>query len=329
MFTTQKSPRYTRFPVVPILMALPSSKQLLQFVIPLLACSAFLFAQQPAQKPEVATRIVMLGTGNPGADPQRSGPAVAIVVGDTAYLVDSGPGIVRRAAAASQNGVQALDPPKLGMVFITHLHSDHTLGYPDLIFTPWVLGRDKPLEVYGPTGLRAMTRNILDAWQEDIAIRTDGLEHANRTGYHVNVHEIQPGVVYQDQNVKVTAFLVSHGSWKQAFGYRFDTPDRSIVLSGDTAPTEAVVKACNRCDVLIHEVYSQVEFERRTPDWQRYHSHFHTSSQELGRIASEAHPGLLILYHQLFWGTTEEQLLQEIHRVYPGKVVSAHDLDEY
>ncbi len=311
-------------------MALPSSKQLLQFVIPLLACSAFLFAQQPAQKPEMrTTRIVMLGTGTPNADPQRSGPAVAIVVGDTAYLVDSGPGIVRRAAAAALNGVHALEAPKLGMVFITHLHSDHTLGYPDLIFTPWVLGRDKPLEAYGPTGLRAMTRNILDAWQEDIAIRTDGLEHANRTGYHVNVHEIQPGVVYQDQNVKVTAFLVSHGSWKQAFGYRFDTPDRSIVLSGDTAPTEAVVKACNRCDVLIHEVYSQVGFERRTPDWQRYHSHFHTSSQELGRIASEAHPGLLILYHQLFWGTTEAQLLEEIHQVYSGKVVSAHDLDEY
>jgi len=294
-----------------------------------LACSGLQSAQQPKPKVESDTRIVMLGTGTPIPDPQRSGPAVAIVASDTAYLVDCGPGIVRRAAAAAQNGVEALDPPKLGMVFVTHLHSDHTLGLPDLIFTPWIEGREKPLEAYGPEGLKAMTRNILEAWKEDIAIRTEGLEHGNRTGYQVNVHEIQPGVVYQDENVKVTAFPVAHGSWKQAFGYRFDTHDRSIVLSGDTAPTQAVVKACNRCDVLIHEVYSQAGFDRLPPGRQQYHSHFHTSTRELGRIASEANPGLLILYHQLFFGTTEEQLLEEIHRVYAGKVVSAHDLDVY
>jgi ribonuclease BN (tRNA processing enzyme) len=300
-----------------------------QLGIVLLTSAAVVFAQQPSPKSEHGTRIVMLGTGTPNPDPERAGPAVAIVVGDTAYLVDCGTGIVRRAAAAGLNGINALDPEKLGIVFITHLHSDHTLGYPDLILTPWILGRDKPLEAYGPKGLRAMTQNILRAWREDIAVRTNGLERANRTGYRVNVHEIQPGLVYEDQNVKVTAFLVSHGSWKQAFGYRFDTRDRSIVLSGDTAPSEAVIKACNGCDVLIHEVYSQAGFEGRPADWQQYHSHFHTSSQELGRIASQAKPGLLILYHQLLWGTTEAQLLQEIHQVYSGKVVSAHDLDVY
>lgn len=305
------------------------ARYLLPVCVFLVECSSLLLAQQLAPTPESKTSIVMLGTGTPIPDPQRSGPAVAVVVNDRAYLVDCGTGIVRRAAAAAQSGVEALDPAQLGIVFVTHLHSDHTLGYPDLIFTPWIEGRQKPLEAYGPEGLQAMTRNILEAWKEDIAIRTEGLEHGNRTGYHVNVHEIQPGVIYHDENVKVTAFLVAHGSWKQSFGYRFDTRDRSIVLSGDTAPTEAVVKACNRCDVLIHEVYSQAGFDRKPPAGQNYHSHFHTSSQELGRIANEAKPGLLILYHQLFWGTTEEQLIEEIHRVYAGKVVSAHDLDEY
>jgi ribonuclease BN (tRNA processing enzyme) len=300
-----------------------------QLGIVLLTWTAVVFAQQPSPKPEHGTRIVMLGTGTPNPDPERAGPAVAIVVGNTPFLVDCGTGVVRRAAAAELNGINALDPERLGIVFITHLHSDHTLGYPDLILTPWILGRDKPLEAYGPKGLHAMTQNILRAWREDIAIRTNGLEHANRAGYRVNVHEIQPGLVYEDQNVKVTAFLVAHGSWKQAFGYRFDTHDRSIVLSGDTTPSETVVKACNGCDVLIHEVYSQAGFEGRSADWQQYHSHFHTSSQELGRIASQAKPGLLILYHQLLWGTTEAQLLQEIHQAYPGKVVSAHDLDVY
>jgi ribonuclease BN (tRNA processing enzyme) len=304
-------------------------KHLLQVGITLLTSAALVLAQQPSPKAEPGTRIVMLGTGTPNPDPERAGPAIAIVVGNTAYLVDCGTGIVRRAASAELNGIKALDPEKLGIVFITHLHSDHTLGYPDLTLTPWILGRDKPLEAYGPKGLRAMTQNILRAWREDIAIRTNGLEHANRTGYRVDVHEIQPGLVYEDQNVKVTAFRVSHGSWKQAFGYRFDTRDRSIVLSGDTAPSEAVVKACNGCDVLIHEVYSQAGFEGRPADWQQYHSRFHTSSQELGRIASQAKPGLLILYHQLLWGPTEAQLLEEIHKVYSGKVVSAHDLDVY
>jgi ribonuclease BN (tRNA processing enzyme) len=163
--------------------------------------------------------------------------------------VDSGPGVVRRAAAAQRNGVAALAVQNIHVVFITHLHSDHTLGYPDLILSPWVLGRVEPLEVYGPWGLRNMTDYIEKAWEKDIDVRTNGLEQANRTGYKVHVHEIAPGIIYRDKNVTVSAFSVAHGSWDQAFGYRFETADRRIVLSGDTAPTDTVVKACNRCDV--------------------------------------------------------------------------------
>ena len=272
------------------------------------------------------TQIVLLGTGTPNADPDRSGPAVAIVVDETPYLVDFGPGVVRRAAAANRMGVKALAMPKLTRAFVTHLHSDHTAGYPDLILTPWVLDREQPLEVYGPKGLKAMTDHILKAYREDIRIRLDGLEPANETGYKVGVTEIKPGVIYSDQNVKVTAFAVKHGSWPQAFGYRFDTPDRSIVISGDCAPSESVITNCNGCDVLIHEVYSQVGFATRPPVWQRYHSSFHTSSRELGEIASKAKPGLLILYHQLYWGTSDEQLVDEVRQFYKGRVVSGSDL---
>ncbi len=116
----------------------------------------------------------MLGTGNPAADPERFGPAVAIVVNDRAYLVDCGPGMVRRAAAAEKNGIAALKAKELKIVFITHLHSDHTLGYPDLIFSPWVLGRKEPLEAYGPHGLKAMTSHIEKAWTEDVRVRRTG-----------------------------------------------------------------------------------------------------------------------------------------------------------
>ena len=271
----------------------------------------------------LATQIVLLGTGTPNADPERSGPAVAIVVNGVPYLVDCGPGVVRRAAAAG------LAAKSLNKVFVTHLHSDHTVGYPDLILSPWVLERTEPLEAYGPRGISAMTKHILKAYEEDIDIRLHGLEPSNHTGYKVNAHEIQPGVVYRYANVTVKAFLVKHGSWRQAFGYRFETPDRTIVISGDTTAAPGVIENCKGCDVLIHEVYSQAGFAGRSPAWQKYHANFHTSSRELGELAAKAQPGLLILYHQLFWGTKEEDLLKEIARVYKGKVVSGHDLDVF
>jgi ribonuclease BN (tRNA processing enzyme) len=275
------------------------------------------------------TQIVFLGTGTPNADPDRFGPSVAIVVNDTPYLVDFGPGVVRRASAAHRNGIAGLTMPKLTRAFLTHLHSDHTAGYPDLILTPWVLDRVEPLEVYGPKGLKNMTDHILAAYQEDIKMRLNGGEPSNKTGYRVNVHEIKPGVVYKDANVTVTAFPVKHGSWREAYGYRFQTPDRTIVISGDTAPAETIVASCHGCDVLIHEVYSTSGFATRPPVWQKYHSQFHTSSKELAAIANRAKPGLLILYHQLFWGTSEEDLVKEITTTYNGKVASAHDLEVY
>src|SRR5215217_1138903 len=161
--------------------------------------------------PPARTQVVLLGTGSPPADPLRSGPATAIVVGDASYLVDLGPGVVRRAAAAAQKGIPSLAANRLQTAFITHLHSDHTVGYPDLIFSTWVVGRRAPLQVYGPVGLADMTRHIMQAWQADIDIRTRGMEQRTRTGLDVEVHEVTPGVVYQDARIKVTAFPNAHG----------------------------------------------------------------------------------------------------------------------
>jgi len=280
------------------------------------------FARTPSQ-------IVLLGTGTPNADPDRSGPSVAIVINDTPYLIDFGPGVVRRAAAAFQKGIKGLAVKNLNRAFVTHLHSDHTAGYPDLILTPWVLERKEPLEVYGPKGIKAMTGHILKAYREDIDIRLGGGEPSNKTGYKVIAHEIKPGIVYKDENVTVKAFLVNHGSWPEAYGFRFETPDRTIVISGDCRPSPSVIQNCNGCDVLIHEVYSQAGFATRPAEWQRYHSRYHTSSRELAELASKARPGLLVLYHQLFWDTSDDDLLKEVRAGYAGKVVSGRDLDVY
>lgn len=274
--------------------------------------------------------LIVLGTGTPNADPDRSGPALAIIAGGVPYLVDAGPGIVRRAAAAERAGVAALAPRKLGRVFITHLHSDHTVGLPDLIFTPWVLERSAPLQVYGPKGIAAMVQHIEAAYAEDIHVRVDGAEPANTTGYKAVAHEVQSGVVYRDSHVVVRTFAVPHGDWKVALGYRFDAGGRSIVVSGDTRSSTDVVRACNGCDILVHEVYSAERFKTRPPEWQRYHARAHTSTTELAALATIAKPKLLVLYHQLYWGTDDAGLLREIRAAgYTGDVVSAHDLGIY
>jgi ribonuclease BN (tRNA processing enzyme) len=273
------------------------------------------------------THLVLLGTGTPNADPDRSGPAVAVVVNGSSYLVDAGPGVVRRAAAASARGIPALEPSRLDRVFLTHLHSDHTVGLPDLLLTPWVLERERPLEVHGPAGTGEMLGHLMAAYEADIRRRIDGLQPQNATGWRAVPHIVTPGVVYADSDVSVTAIAVPHEDWPEAFAYRFATADRVIVISGDTRPTEAIVDACRGCDVLVHEVYSDAGFARRDSAWQRYHAHAHTSARDLAALAARARPRLLVLYHQLLWGTTPDDLVAEVRRGYDGAVVFGRDLD--
>ncbi len=275
------------------------------------------------------TRVVLLGTGTPNADPDRSGPAVAVVVGGRSYLVDCGPGVVRRAAAAYHNGIESLRADRLTRLFITHLHSDHTIGLPDLILTPWALDRKQPLQVYGPPGTEQMTDHLLKAYAEDIAVRLHGNQPIDPQAQIVKAKDVTPGRVYRDQQVEVTAFAVRHGAWKHAYGFKFVTADRTVVISGDTTPADSVVEQCNGCDVLVHEVYSKAAFDRREPSWQAYHAASHTSTEQLAEIARRAKPGLLVLYHQLLWGATPQQCLDEIRRGYSGKVVYGNDLDVY
>ena len=158
------------------------------------------------------TKVVLLGTGTPIPDPDRSGPATAIVVGDSAYLVDFGPGVIRRAEAAALNRkIPAVEPGNLKVAFVTHLHSDHTAGYSDLILTGWTSGRTVPLEVYGPSGLTSMTEHILQAYRIDIETRTNPESPMHDIGrfpdaWKMNAHEINAGVIYRDEKVTVTAF---------------------------------------------------------------------------------------------------------------------------
>jgi len=284
------------------------------------------------------SRVVMLGTGTPNPTPERMGPCAAVIVDGQAYLVDFGVGLVRRAAEMTARGIEALAAAKLTRGFLTHLHSDHTLGLPDLILTPWVLKRSESLKLFGPAGTEAMVDYLLKAYAVDIQSRQDGLEQANQVGIQVEVTEIDEGVVYQDERVTVEAFRVNHPPF-EAYGYKFTCPDKVIVFSGDTTPTNNIIQWAQGCDILVHEVFSAQGVKRRSPIWQRYHTSVHTSSVQLGELASQIKPRTLVLNHQLFFRVPDEEgqvisaldrereMIREIQQNYRGEVISARDGD--
>ncbi len=289
------------------------------------------------------TQLVLLGTGTPNACPWASGPATAVVVGDRSYLVDFGPGVVRQAAKAYAQGIDALRPDKLQVAFCTHLHSDHTAGYADLIFTPWVLERPEKLQVYGPKGLQSMTEHIHKAYQVDIDFRIHGFEKANEAGYLVNVHEIAGGIIYRDDYVTVEAIPTAHGTL-ESYAYKFITESGSILISGDTAPLESIAQAAAGCDILLHEVEYTAGVGVRLPKWQQYHREVHTFSTDLAQLAQAAKPRLLVTYHRIYHmeiqdntrdipaeiARRDEAILQEIRAAgYEGPTVNGRDLDVF
>ncbi len=273
------------------------------------------------------TQVVLLGTGTPNPDPDRFGPSVAIVVDSTSYIIDCGPGVVRRAAAAYRKGVKGLNPVLLNKLFITHLHSDHTAGYADFLLTPAVLKRKGPLKVFGPKGTKNLNEHIVKAYAPDFNIRVFGLEKGDSLAYKTEVTEIEEGLIYKDELVTVFAFSVPHGNWPEAYGYKFITPNKTIVVSGDCTFNEKLIAMSKGCDILIHEVYSEDGWSRRSDAWKNYHKNFHTSSSQLAEIANKVKPVLLVLVHQLIWDSTEEMLLKEITSRYSGKVISGTDLE--
>ena len=275
------------------------------------------------------TKLIILGSGTPNPDPNRSGSSYAILVNETAYLVDFGPGAVRQAAALSESWggpFKALNVENLEHAFLTHIHSDHSIGLADLLLTPWVMGRNKKLKLFGPKALKEMAESISNAYRKDIDYRINGTQPTNNVGYKVDFKELIEGEVFKDSNLVVDAFLVNHGELEDSYGFRFRTKDKTIIFSGDTSPSKKVEEYAHKADILVHEVYSQSGFLKKTNDWQIYHKGHHTSSLEVAELAKKAKPKKLVLSHILFWGTTPEKLFQEVSNNYEGEVILAKDL---
>ena len=276
------------------------------------------------------TKLIVLGSGTPNPDPERYGSGYAVVVNNSAYIIDFGPGIVRRISAMSPTwggDYPSMELQNINIAFLTHIHSDHSGALADLILTPWIMGRNEPLRLYGPPGLNAMSKNITEAYIDDIDYRLYGSQPANKLGYTTKVTEIsKDGLIFKDDNVEVTAFKNAHGDFQNSFGFLFVTKDKKILLSGDTAVSENLKKYGTDLDILVHEVFSSETFINKTKDWQIYHQAHHTSSIDLGIIANELKPKKLVLSHILFWGASEESLLNDVKKNFNGDAVIAKDL---
>ena len=276
------------------------------------------------------TKLIILGSGTPNPDPERYGSGYAVVVNESAYIVDFGPGIVRRISAMSPTwggDFPSMELQNINTAFLTHIHSDHSGALADLILTPWIMGRDAPLKLYGPSGLGAMSKNITEAYIDDINYRLYGSQPANELGFKTNVTEIvDDGSIYKDKNIEVIAFKNNHGDFKNSFGFLFITDDKRILFSGDTAVSANLKKYGNDLDILVHEVFSSETFVNKTKDWQIYHQAHHTSSIDLGIIADELQPKKLVMSHILFWGASEESILNDIGINFSGQAIIAKDL---
>jgi ribonuclease Z len=274
-------------------------------------------------------RVTLLGTGTPIPRPNRFGPSTLVEAGSEKLVFDCGRGCTIRL-------FQKHIPLRDVKLFITHHHSDHTNGIPDLWLSGWLppawAKRETPFMVWGPKGTASMMANLRKAFEEDIQIRKAD-EKLSEEGISSKATDIAPGVIYDANGVKVTAFEVDHGDEiKPAFGYRIDYKGKSVVISGDTRYNENVLEASRGVDLLIHEVsMARPELLERSEAARRILAH-HTTPEEAGKLFNEAKPKLAVFTHFSTAGGSgpdapkESDYVPAARKVYSGPLEMGEDL---
>jgi len=271
--------------------------------------------------PAQTFKVTLLGTGSPQPRMDRFGPSILVEAGDKKFLFDCGRGAAQR--------IEQLRIPfsEIDALFLTHLHSDHIVGIPDLWLTGWARGRKVPLEVWGPDGTKAMMSHLAEAYQFDIQIRQID-DKLPLQGVAVVANDVQQGVVYDRAGIKITAFLVDHGVVKPALGYRVDFAGHSVVLSGDTRYSENLIRFSQKADVLIHEVIDPATFRGKNPTMsaerlQAIVGH-HTTAELAGTIFTQVKPKLAVYSHIVPGDSTD--LVPLTRKTYFGPLEVGEDL---
>ncbi len=258
-----------------------------------LVLTAQLLPAQSASGP--AIRITLLGTGNPRPVVERFGPSILVEAGNQKLLFDCGRGCAQRLFQAK------IPFNDLTAVFLTHLHSDHVVGIPDLWLTGWIMGRKTPFRIQGPSGTEHMMSALQQAYEFDIHTRRDVDEKLPAEGVAVEAKDIGPGTVWDSNGVKVTGFSVDHGQVKPAFGYRVDYGGHSVVLSGDTRYSENLIRFAKGTDVLVHEVLDVESYQSYhtalTPQQMQKVIEHHTSAEQAGKVFAAVQPKLAVYSH--------------------------------
>ncbi|MFC5587781.1 MBL fold metallo-hydrolase [Sporosarcina soli] len=268
-------------------------------------------------------KVTLLGTGSPLLSMERCGPATLVEVGEEKLLFDAGRGAALR---LSQTG---LLPGKVNKMFITHLHSDHTIGIPDVWPTgslPTAGKRETIFEVWGPTGTKDMMGKMEEAFIADIEVRKKN-QNEILNGLNTIGHDIEQGTVYEKDGVEVVAFLVDHGPMEPSYGYRVNYKGRSVVISGDTRYNENLIDFAKGTDLLIHEV-AAARPDNKSPTIQKILD-LHTTPEEAGKVFSEVSPKLAVYTHIVLLDgltDTEANLAVRTSKVYDGQVVIGEDL---
>src|ERR1043166_151961 len=264
--------------------------------------------------------LILLGTGYPRPDANHAAASTAIVAGDRWYVVDAGRGATLRIAGTD------LKYEQLGAVFLTHLHSDHIAGLPDLFNTSWQFGRGMaPLQLYGPEGTERLSHAMIEFFAEDVRIRRQ-MQDLPAAGATIRTHIVKEGVVLDDGVCRVTAFAEDHRPVEPAFGYRFDCGGKSMVVSGDTRPNDNLVKFAKGADVLVMEAYLPEHFLKvDTPEVAKKLMAYHTSAEEAGDVAAKAGVQTLVLTH-LIPANAEATFLARASAHFKGKVIVGKEL---
>ncbi len=268
-------------------------------------------------------KVTLLGTGSPIPAMSRFGPSTLVEAGGQKFLFDAGRGALQRLTQARVHW-QDID-----VVFLTHLHSDHVVGFPDLWLTGWLVapGRHRELRVLGPSGTKEMMDHLRQAYAFDIEFRESD-DRASPDGVVIRAEEIKQGIVYENHGVRVTAFEVDHFPVKPAFGYRVDYLGRSVVLSGDTRFSENLIRFAKGTDVLIHEVASPESFRRAGISAERTASviSHHITPEKAADVFARVKPRLAVFSHIVQPDATDEELIGPTRKVYSGAVEVGEDL---